>query len=362
MKSELVDLICCPACQQALTLNAEEQKESEVWRGNLICASCQTAYAIQDGMPRLYVNDEKWAPKSVEAEGWVTFHKQLSNYAVQENAIDLKIPYYPEEPWTRVAKSFDIALDNLNLTGAETILDLGAGRGWAAKQFAMRGCRVVALDVTPDENVGLGRARALMDDAQVYFDRIIADGENLPFFPDTFDVVFCAAALHHSSHLSLLMQNISQALKPGGRLCAINEPCRTIIDDEQDILARDATSELEIGIIETRPNWLEYKDALQQAGLNVKAVFPPLAREMDEPDLRAWARALGVIHPYWRQRPVKHQLGEWKRFFRRRLKAISQGNYGLSREWLFSDKRQQMETAILLWAGGEFFLMAEKQI
>ena len=108
-----------------------------------------------------------------------------------------------------------------------------------------RRCRAVALDIVPDANVGLGRGRALMEDADVYFERVIGDGERLPFNPESFDLVFSHASLHHSSNLPLLLQNVSRVLRPGGRLCAI-EPSISILESEEKVLARDATPELDV--------------------------------------------------------------------------------------------------------------------
>lgn len=359
MQEALLELINCPVCQAALSVNAAQRLETEIWRGALVCTQCQATYPVQQGMPQLYVRDNQWTAKGAEAEGWVTYHKGLGIYDVVENPVDLQIPYYPQPPWINVARSFDIALQMLQLTGNEVILDLGAGRGWAAKQFALRGCRVVALDVVDDENVGLGRAHALMQHAGVYFERVIGDGENLPFFPAQFDVVFCAAALHHSSHLGLMMQQISRVLRPGGRLCAINEPCRSVLDDEQAILARDATAELAVGINETRPSLLAYEAALQQAGLVLRAAFPPVTWTMDVPTLRNWAASLGAVRPSLRQRPLPQQLVGWRNYTERLIKAFRQGGAALAQPHR-TDERAQLETAVLHWVGSELFLLAEK--
>jgi len=360
MKQDLIDLVCCPVCKQKLAIKAVEWNGPEIWAGQLICNGCQSEYLIQDGMPHLYLNDEKWAPKAVEAEGWVTYHQDLGIYEVVEDAIDLKIPYYPEEPWIKVGRSFDIAMEELKLTGNETILDLGAGRGWAAKQFALRGCRVVALDVVPDKNVGLGRAKALMEEAETYFDRIIADGENLPFFAEKFDVVFCAAALHHSSNMPLLMKNISRVLKSDGCLCAINEPCRSVLIDENKVLSKDAGHELELGIIETRPDLVAYDQALRQANLHMQKAYPAQARQMDEPTLRAWAGLLGAIRPSFRQRPLLSQLNGWGRYLYNQLRAVSSKSKDRLNYFSSKSEREKLETAVLLWAGGELILLAGK--
>ncbi len=283
MRTSLLTLVCCPACGGALEPVDERAEQPEIWEGDLRCVRCGAVYPVQRGIPHLYIDDARWAPKAREAQGWVDYHKERDIYIQPEDAVDLKIPYYPEEPWITVATSFDIAMEELVsfLKPGMVVLDLGAGRGWAAKQFALRGCRAVALDITPDENVGLGRAWALMKHADVYFDPIIADGERLPLLPESVDLVFCAATLHHTSDLPLFMKNIQRVLKPAGMLCAIGEPCIAVDQKAERILARDAGSELKHGINEQRPNLLEYWAALTQ-----RRVW------RDQPHLAAWLPAV----------------------------------------------------------------------
>ena len=217
MKPSLLELICCPACYSSLEIQSEQVKAGELWLGNLRCVSCGSNFPIENGMPLLYVEDDKWVPKALEAAGWITHLKQLGLYNADLDGIDFEAPDYSAEPWIRIKKSFEVALSLLKLTGDETILDLGAGKGWAAKQLALLGCNVVALDIVTDDMVGLGRAKALMTKAGTYFERIIGDGENLPLKPDSFDIVFCCGAIDHSSNLPLLMASIGRVLKPNGR-------------------------------------------------------------------------------------------------------------------------------------------------
>ena len=360
MKTELLDLICCPSCYEALTVESYERYESEIWEGLLACYHCHQQYPIHKGMPYLYVDNAAWQPKAIEGEGWVTLHKIQGNYEPGENAVDLQIPYFPKPPWLTVAHSFDIALATLDLEGNETILDLGAGRGWASKHFALHNCRAVALDVRTDENTGLGRGKALMDDAGVYFDRIIGDGENLPFFDNSFDIVFCAASLHHATDLPLFIKNISKVLKPGGRLCAINEPCLNLISDGDKLMARNAAKELAVGINETRPNLFEYESALHNADLEIISAFPPISHHMDDVHLRQWAQTLGAIRPSIRMQPIKHALLGWVRYIARRGLGVRKGSLSQANSYSASSERRQLEASVLLWVGGEIFLLAQK--
>jgi SAM-dependent methyltransferase len=362
MRRNLLALICCPACQGKLEVVKGEEQDGEIFNGELQCRRCQELYPILRGMPLLYINDERWQPKAVEAEGWAAYHKQLHMYDVVEDSVDLKIPYYPEEPWIGVARSFDIALDLLELSGDETVLDLGAGRGWAAKEFALLGCRVVALDITPDENVGLGRARAIMKHHDVYFERVIGDGENLPFSPGSFDVIFCSAALHHSSNLPLLFKNASDVLKEGGRLCVIKEPCINVLADEDDILKRDAQQEMAVGINETRPDLPAYLDALTGAGMMPLRVFPSPAYQMSRRDLIQWARSLRAVNPGLNVAAFRSTLRAWLDFATIRAKALLRRK--LFRAWRVTwpaRGRERVEAGVLVWAGGDMILLAQRR-
>lgn len=361
MRADLLDLLSSPCCHVDLRLDAPETEHGEIWRGRLLCTRCGAAYPILRGMPQLFLDDERWRPKAREAEGWVTFHKNLGIYDVVEDAVDLHIPYYPEEPWIGVARSWDVGLKLVALTGAETILDLGAGRGWAAKHFAALGGRVVALDVVADDNVGLGRGKALMEHAGVYFDRLIGDGENLPFAEGAFDLVFCAAALHHSSNLPQLLRQVAHVLKPGGRLLALREPCISIADDEAATLAQVAADEMDVGINETRPNLIGYITALDGAGLRLVRAVTPDTYGMDERELAGHSRHWGATRPPLSIRHLRTSLGHQRTYWGPRWRAARQGRYLAGRRILrpFAG-RTRLELAHLLWCGGELILVAEK--
>ena len=361
MKAELTEILRSPCCHAEMRLSDAREEHGEMWHGRLTCTRCGATYPVTRGMPQLYLNDERWQPKAREAEGWVTFHKNLGIYDVVEDAVDLHIPYCPEEPWISVARSFDVAMRMVELTGKETILDLGAGRGWAAKYFARLGCRVVALDVVADDNVGLGRARALMDHAGVYFDRIIADGENLPLAPDSFDLVFCAAALHHSSHLPELLQQVARVMKPGGRLLAVREPCISIADDEAATLADVAADEMAVGINETRPDLIDYVVALNGAGLTVVRGVTPDTYGMTDSDLAAHSRHWGALPPPLTLTQPRALLANQRVFWGHRWRAFRAGRYGAGQRVLaVFTGRKRLELAHLLWCGGELILIAGK--
>jgi SAM-dependent methyltransferase len=333
-----------------------------LWEGVLACSTFAHFYPVHKGIPYLYQDDESWSSKKVEAEGWVQLHKNNGIYFQVENAIDLKVPYYPEAPWTGIAPAFDLALDVLDLTGQETVLDLGAGRGWAAKYFAARGCRVVALDIVPDDNVGLGRARAIMQNANVEFELVIGDGENLPFLPNSFDVVFCCGTLHHATELSLLVENVHNVLAPGGRLCAICEPCISIWRHEQRMLSAHAAEELALGIHETMPTLNDYLNALQLHQLSVVHALPGDLYNGQQTDWAELARELGAT---WNDVQLSHPIQSLRRsakFILRRLAAVANGSLSKDTSSRLANDDAAAQHSILIWCGGALFLLAQKEV
>lgn len=297
MRAELVPMLRCPASGEPLAL--EGDRASWVDKGVLVARRAGTRYRIDRGMAYLYVDDQDWVPKAREARGWVRLHQDKKIYDQTGLDIDFQLPYFPQDPWITVARQFDIALAILDPRPGEWILDVGAGRGWAAKHFAVRGCHAVAIDVVDDEQIGLGRSRALMEQAGVTYDIMIGDHERLPFADGVFDVVFCAATLHHTTNLAELMRNLGRVLRPGGRMIAINEPCIADSADDEELRRTVLAEELSYGINETRPRLGDYRRVLREAELREEAIFDWHTYGATLRAMTTWSRQLG-IRPPWR--------------------------------------------------------------
>jgi glycosyltransferase involved in cell wall biosynthesis/ubiquinone/menaquinone biosynthesis C-methylase UbiE len=243
----------------------------EIISGVLVCDGCGSGFKVENGMPFLFVNDADWVSKAREAEGWVNYHKALGIYDQTGVTIDFVLPYF-EGPWVKVSQMFDTCLDILRLKGSERILDMGAARGWAAKNFALKGCKAVAMDIVPDDQIGLGRSKALMKAACVYYDRIIGDNENFPMGDKAFDVVFCSGVIHHTDKLRDVLKNVYRVLDEDGTFIAINEPCIGVFESEQEFLK--GSEEVKYNIKERRPTITQYYEALREAGFTQIRIFP----------------------------------------------------------------------------------------
>ena len=63
MRTDLLDILACPVCRDALTLRAElvapddAPDAGEVITGTLTCSACNEIYPISDGIPNLLPPD-----------------------------------------------------------------------------------------------------------------------------------------------------------------------------------------------------------------------------------------------------------------------------------------------------------------
>ena len=87
-----------------------------------------------------------------------------------------------------------------------TILELGAGTGYQARELAKRGFVVKAIDVQ-ESNYRSARVYPVVD----------YDGTTLPFPDASFDIVFSSNVLEHVVDLPAMLAEIRRVLKPGGR-------------------------------------------------------------------------------------------------------------------------------------------------
>jgi uncharacterized protein YbaR (Trm112 family) len=53
MKRELMEILACPLCKADLELAVTEEREGEVWAGDLTCVACWQSYPISEGIPDL---------------------------------------------------------------------------------------------------------------------------------------------------------------------------------------------------------------------------------------------------------------------------------------------------------------------
>ncbi len=93
------------------------------------------------------------------------------------------------------------------------LLDIGCGGGVLAEEFALAGCRVAGIDISP-RSIAVARAHA--DKSGLSIDYRIAEATNLPFENGSFEAVSCCDMLEHVPDWEQVIAEAGRVLKPGG--------------------------------------------------------------------------------------------------------------------------------------------------
>ena len=59
MRTDLMEILCCPVCRGDLELTVARKEGDEVLEGTLRCMKCGATYPIDDGIPNLLPPDER---------------------------------------------------------------------------------------------------------------------------------------------------------------------------------------------------------------------------------------------------------------------------------------------------------------
>lgn len=100
----------------------------------------------------------------------------------------------------------------------QTVLDVASGTGLVAAQVrATYGCRVVALDQSPEM---LARAEArFRDDCGVQL--VVGEAERLPFADGSFDALTFTYLLRYVDDVPATLAELVRVLRPGGRMASL---------------------------------------------------------------------------------------------------------------------------------------------
>jgi ubiquinone/menaquinone biosynthesis C-methylase UbiE/uncharacterized protein YbaR (Trm112 family) len=216
MRSSLLEVLRCPVCSSEL----------ELGEARLTCPGCGGQFAVEDGMPRML--DDRlpgMAEKRRELEAWPEKARAEGWYA-EDDSTDLLLPAVPwDDPtWSANEHSFNLLLGRYVRPG-QRVLEVGAARCWGALHMVPRGADYVATDILADPVIGLGRGE-FYERHVGPFERVQADGENLPFASGSFDLVYCVASLHHALDTRKMLKEMARVTRRGGVVAALNEGTR----------------------------------------------------------------------------------------------------------------------------------------
>jgi ubiquinone/menaquinone biosynthesis C-methylase UbiE len=128
-----------------------------------------------------------------------------------------------EAPW--LLTHFTVVLEALRLKPGLTVLEFGAGTGWASHFLTQLGCRVILLDVSA---TALRIAQDLYARVPVIGEQpapefLVFDGRRIDLPDGSVDRVMCLHAFHHVPNPAEMIAEFGRILRPGGR-AAFAEP------------------------------------------------------------------------------------------------------------------------------------------
>jgi ubiquinone/menaquinone biosynthesis C-methylase UbiE len=149
------------------------------------------------------------------------------------------------------------------------VLDVGCGPGLLPALFSQAGCRSFGTDLDPD----------MLIPGAVHPDTAVADAIQLPFQPNSFEMVTASNLLHLLDGPLPAIREFTRVLNPGGTLAVLNPSehmtaaAATALADERQLtgLARDTLLNY-AARAEDAIRWspAEFEELCTQAGLQFK--------------------------------------------------------------------------------------------
>jgi len=206
--SALLEILACPACLGQLRF--EPTADAPFLEGSLTCDRCERAYAIRAGLPLLLLKDARWKDNRLEIKDETELVDEMpDSEQVKRNRFET------QRSWEFLKK--------IPIPHRPLVLDIGGSAGIGAYLFRSFQAHVVVVDIVPSFLV-MGKMSL---GEKVDLSPAAADMEWLPFADETFDVVFCRQALHHSSTPRQAVREMFRVAKTGGHVLLVSEPCRT---------------------------------------------------------------------------------------------------------------------------------------
>ncbi|MDQ0337471.1 ubiquinone/menaquinone biosynthesis C-methylase UbiE/catechol 2,3-dioxygenase-like lactoylglutathione lyase family enzyme [Caldalkalibacillus uzonensis] len=130
------------------------------------------------------------------------------------------------------AKGRDLAklVEIAAVTPQDVVLDVGTGGGHVANALAPLAAKVIAMDLTPE--MLEAAQRFISANGYQNVDYVQGDAEQMPFGPETFDVVACRIAAHHFPNVQKFINEVFRVLRPSGRFLLVDNVAAE--DDEID--------------------------------------------------------------------------------------------------------------------------------
>lgn len=124
--------------------------------------------------------------------------------------------------WAIRRRSYESLMGKLKsmLIGGQRIIDVGAGVGWLSNRLAQAGFRPCAIDISIDDQDGLGASRHYDGDWPL----LRAEFDRLPLADNQADVLIFNASLHYSTDIVDTLKEACRVVVAGGSVIVLDTP------------------------------------------------------------------------------------------------------------------------------------------
>lgn len=259
----MVEILKCLRCgADRLQLNGAGHDGREVVSGSVACRECGLEYKIADGILDALVFTDPTVKAARDA------YRRSKSLQSERNPENLARRGHLDQGYLKDTEAnFNQMLEGLEPSDGWA-LDIGAGTGWTTAGLARKGYQTVAVDISADHKLELARHHCV---SGLFFERVLADMNHLPFRDGSFSLALSSAALHHSRDLGASLREICRTMVSGGRLELINEP---VMGRLEPWLPGRGALEAEEGVLENHYSFASWMESLKAAGLGGRAKFP----------------------------------------------------------------------------------------
>src|SRR6266508_78386 len=253
------DLFICPRCRTTLERKAPDR---------LTCPKDGLEFWQVDGIWRFLL------PES-EAH-YSRFIKDYESIRQAEGRGSTSANYYRALPfkdlsgqfvndWAIRARSYRVLVNNVltrlqdPLERGLKIIDLGAGNGWLSNRLSAQGDRIIAVDLSVNEQDGLGAWKYY----EHPFTPVQAEFNHLPVMDRFADAVIFNASFHYSEDYAETLREALRVLSPKGLIVIMDSPVyRRDEAGEKMVAEREAQFKTKYGFASDQlqsENYLTYR-------------------------------------------------------------------------------------------------------
>jgi SAM-dependent methyltransferase len=201
MRDELLEILCCPECEQYLDLRIHKGDKNLVIEGLFSCSSCKKNFEIFDDIP--YFSDD------IKHGGVKNQYETYSHWFEEMHDEESIINPTHENAFMSSLRINELEFDN------KIVLDAGCGNGrfsYVVSKYSPK------LLVSFDISKGLGKAKETIlkhnPDANIAF--IQGDITHPPFKKEVFDIIYSWGVTHHTPDTKKTVETLSSLVKEKG--------------------------------------------------------------------------------------------------------------------------------------------------